>query len=237
VLYERRMPGASIRPMTQTLHEHDVTLKDAVTQELRWTPSIDSTKIGVSVVDGTVTLSGEVVTYPQKLAASRAAQRVRGVVAIAQEITVSDTWRGINDSDIATEAGEALTRNVILPTSVKVTVQNHTITLSGEVEWHYQREAAGHSVQHLKGVESIHNLITIRPKARAGDLKTAIEAALVRHAQLDSHTIGVTTNQAGAVTLRGTVRTWAERDQAENACWAAPGIMSVDNGLRVTLLP
>jgi osmotically-inducible protein OsmY len=155
------------------------------------------------------------------------------VIAIAQEITVSDTWRGINDSDIATEAGDALSRNVVVPASVKATVQNHVITLSGEVEWQYQREASGYAVHHLKGVKGVHNLIAIRPKVRAGDLKTVINEALVRHAQLDSATIGVATSQSGAVTLRGTVRSWAEREQAENACWAAPGITAVDNGLRV----
>jgi osmotically-inducible protein OsmY len=220
--------------MTLTLHTNDLDLKNAVTAELRWTPSIRSAQIGVSVIDGAVTLTGEVDTYPEKLMASQAAQRVHGVTAVAQEITISNTWREISDGDIAREAGESLQRNINVPVSVKAAVQKRVVTLSGEVEWEYQRDAAARAVHYLKGVSNVHNLVTVKPKVMARDLKAAISAALVRSAQLQSKHVGVITDESGGVTLRGSVSSWAEYRQAEHACWAAPGITAVDNQLRIS---
>ena len=222
--------------MTRTRRQQidDLALKNAVTEELWWTRSINSAQIGVAVIDGAVTLSGEVDTYPQMLTASKAAQRVRGVTAVAQEITVSDTWRGIDDADIAREAGDALQRNIEVPVSVKAAVRNHAVTLSGTVQWQYQRQAATAAVQSLKGVKAVHNLIAVHPATSAGDIKGVIGAALGRSAQLAGRTIGVTADATGSVTLRGTVGSWSESRQAEHACWAAPGITAVDNQLRVS---
>ena len=131
--------------MTKTLHRSDADLKAAVVDELSWTPSVDNTHVGVAVTDGAVTLSGEVASYPEKLLACQAAQRVHGVTAIAQEITVRSARGPANDTDLAREAGEALDRAVDVPESVKVAVHGNVVTLSGVVSWQYQREAADRS--------------------------------------------------------------------------------------------
>jgi osmotically-inducible protein OsmY len=218
--------------MTQTLRRPDAELKAAVIDELGWMPSVDSTHVGVAVDDGAVTLSGEVSSYPEKLLAGRAAQRVRGVTAIAQEITVRTSW-GANDSDIARMAGDALEQATDVPESVKASVHDQAVTLTGEVKWNFQRDAAQRAVRHTKGVVSVLNQVTIRPVAIAPDVKAAITAALLRNARVESTKIVVTTDSGGKVILKGTVRSWAERRQAEQACWGAPGVMNVENQLRI----
>lgn len=219
--------------MTETLHRPDSELKSAVIDEIRWTPNVNSTHIGVSVNDGAVTLSGAVDSFPEKLLASRAVQRVRGVVAVAQEITVNSTWSDTTDTDIAMEAGEAVQRAIDVPETVKVSVHDHVVTLSGSVMWHHEREAADRAVRYTKGVKTVLNTIHIRPTAMAGNIKTAIGAALVRNAQLESKHITVTANAAGVVTLEGSVGSWAERRQAEYASWAAPGVTDVVDHLKI----
>ena len=221
--------------MTQTSRRPDAELKGAVVEELRATPSVNSTHIGVAVTDGAVTLSGEVESYPEKALAEKAAQRVRGVTAIAEEITVRSTWGALNDTDIAREASEALQRAVDVPATVTVTVHDHAVTLSGAVPWRYQRAAAARAVRHLKGVHNIVNTIAIRPTAVAADIKTAIGAALLRNAQIENEHITVTTDATGVVTLEGTVHSWAERRQAEHTAWSAPGVTEVTNHLRIDL--
>ena len=220
--------------MTQTSRRPDAELKGAVVEELRATPSVNSTHIGVAVTDGAVTLSGEVETYPEKTLAEKAAQRVRGVTAIAEEITVRDTW-GAADTDIAREAGEALQRAVDVPDTVKAAVHGHVVTLSGVVAWQYQRAGAARAVRYLKGVLDVLDTVTIRPTAAVADIKAAIGAALVRNARIENQHIAVTTGTAGAVTLEGTVHSWAERRQAEQAAWSAPGVTEVTNHLRIDL--
>ena len=129
--------------MTQTLHKSDVELKSDVVDELEWTPNVDAAHIRVAANDGVITLSGEVGTYPEKRAAEQAALRVRGVTAVADEITVRNTWTELADTDIAREVGEALTRSVAVPAdAVKAVVHNHVVTLSGMVTWNFQREVA-----------------------------------------------------------------------------------------------
>ncbi|MGZ6770689.1 MAG: BON domain-containing protein, partial [Mycobacteriaceae bacterium] len=184
------------------------------------------------VTDGAVTLSGEVESYPEKSLAEKAAQRVRGVIAIAEEIGVRDTW-GAADTDIAREASEALRRAVDVPDTVKATVHGRVVTLSGVVEWQYQRAAAARAVCYLKGVRTIINAVTIRPTAVAADIKATIGAAIARNARLENQHIAVTTGTAGAVTLEGTVHSWAQRRQAEHAAWSAPGVTAVTNHLRI----
>lgn len=218
--------------MSPTLSRSDADLKTAVVDELGWTPAVDSTHIGVAVDGGAVTLSGEVATYPEKLLAGRAVQRVHGVTAIAQEITVRLTG-GTNDSDIAREAGEALERAVDVPESVKASVHDHMVTLSGVVDQRYQWVAAERTVHHVKGVSGVLNLVTIRPVAMASGVEAAITAALVRKARLESRNITVTIAAGGLATLEGTVRSWAECLDAEEACWAAPGVMEVSNRLQI----
>jgi osmotically-inducible protein OsmY len=218
--------------MTQTSRRPDAELKGAVVEELRATPSVNSTHIGVAVTDGAVTLSGEVESYPEKALAEKAAQRVRGVTAIAEEITVRHTW-GAADTDIAREASEALQRAVDVPDTVKATVHDHTVTLSGVVAWQYQRAAAARAVRYLKGVRNVLDTVTIGPTAVAADIKAVIGAALVRNARIENEHITVTTDTAGVVTLEGTVHSWAERRQAEHAAWSAPGVTEVVDHLRI----
>lgn len=217
--------------MTQTTHMQDTEIKAAVVRELAWLPSVDSTRIGVTVSGGAVTLSGEVDTYPEKVLAGKAAQRVHGVLGLALELTVHHGWAAANDSDIARESAEALMRTIDVPGSVQVTVANHVVTLSGEVQWQFQREAAIRTVQYLKGVVLVQDTITLRATVAPLDLKDAIRDALVRNAQLESEHIFVTAHAGGEVTLTGKVGSWAESRQVEHACWAAPGVTNVHNQL------
>ena len=200
-------------------------------RELCWLPSIDSTRLRVDVYGGAVTLSGEVDTYPEKVLAGQAARRVHGVTELALEITVSQHWAAANDSDIARESGEALQRAIDVPSSVRVSVTDHAVTLSGEVQWQFQREAAIRTVKYLKGVVAVHDAMTLRATVICLDLKAAIRDALVRNAQLESEQISVTAQAGGGVTLTGTVGSWAESRQVEHACWAAPGVTAVHNHL------
>lgn len=220
--------------MTQTRHAADVALKSAITAELNWTAGLDGANIGVGVTDGAVTLSGEVGSYPEKRRAEGAAIRVRGVRAIAEEITVRTRHGSVNDTDIAREADEALKGAVDVPDgSVSAVVHNHVITLSGHVPWNFQREAAGRSVRYLKGVTGLENTVTIQSAVSASGVKAAITAALVRSAQCEGeHTI-VVTDTGGTVTLGGTVHSMTERRDAERAAWSAPGVSNVVNELLV----
>ena len=219
--------------MTQTLRRSDSEIKSAVVDELEWTPSVDSTHVGVAVDEGAVTLSGEVGSYLEKLMATKATQRVHGVTAIAQEITVRTPWSEINDSDIAREAGEALERAIDVPDSVKAVVHDHVVTLTGTVAWHYQRSAADRAVRYAKGVTSLLNLVKILPVSMVSEVKSSITSALVRNARVETRNIRVTTEAGGVVTLHGTARSWSERGEAEQACWAAPGVTEVVNDLRI----
>lgn len=203
--------------MTQMMTMTGSTLKTLISDELRWTPAVDATKIGVVVNDGAVTLSGSVPSYPQKLLAGKAALRVRGVTALAQELTVHTAWAGADDSDdsdVAAEVLGALGRHVEVPSTVQATVSEHMITLTGEVDWAYQRAAANHAVRSLRGVTGVVNTVTIRPRVHAGDVRHEITAALARNATLEGSQISVVLDGAGTVRLDGTVRFWAERKQA-----------------------
>lgn len=220
--------------MTQPVHKTDTELKVAVTAELAWTPGVNGTHIGVAVNDGAVTLSGEVDTYPEKRLAEHAAVRVYGVTAVAEEITVRSTWLGVNDTDLAREASEALERSVVVPYgTVTAAVHGHRITLSGQVPWHFQREAAEMAVRYLKGVTEVLNGVTIRPTASPAGIKDAITAALVRSAKFEGRHTTVTAGPDGAVALDGTVHSWSERRDAEDAAWSAPGVTNVTNRLRI----
>jgi osmotically-inducible protein OsmY len=220
--------------MTQTFNRHDEAIKTAVVAELRWTPDINDTRIGVAVNNGAVSLSGEVDTYPQLLLASKAAQRVPGVTALAQELTVHGKWSSANDTDIAREAGEALARSVDVPDRVKVEVSDHFITLSGTVTWQHERQSAERSVRYLKGVQGVRNDIAVKPTVATDGLKSSIDAALVRTAVEEGKHITVTADQAGVVTLEGTVGSFAERRQAQHVAWSAPGVTGLNDHLVVT---
>lgn len=220
--------------MTQTLKRTDAELKKNVEDELSWLPSVNSNHIGVSVDGGAVTLTGHVETYPQKMLAAKAVQRVRGVTAIAQEVEVHSSWSSTNDTDIAREAGEALDRSVTVPDAVTASVHNHIVTLAGEVKWRFEREDAVRAVQYLKGVVDVVDGITVTPTVSAAGVKEKIRAALLRNAQFEGEFITVTTEPSGHITLNGNVRSWAERSQVEQVSWSAPGVSRITNNLQVS---
>lgn len=220
--------------MNQTLARRDAAHKTAVTAQLRWTPDVNETRIGVAVDDGAVTLSGEVDSYPQLLLATKAAQRVHGVTAVAQDLTVHTTWSSANDTDIAREAGEALARSVDVPEQVTVKVSDHFITLSGSVTWQHERESAERAVRYLKGVKGVFNHLEIRTAVATEGMKTAIESALIRTAVEEGKHITVTADEAGVVTLLGTVGSVDERHQAQHIVWSTPGVTGLHDNLLVS---
>jgi osmotically-inducible protein OsmY len=212
----------------------DVELKEDVFAELQWEPSVNVANIGVLVEDGAVTLNGYVDTYGEKWDAVAAAKRVAGVTAIADDIQVKVPGSlQRTDGDIANAAADHIKWSISIPAgAVQVTVRDGWITLEGEVEWWYQKNAAEEAVRYLAGVKGVTNLITLTPKAAATAVATSIRSAFERDAVLDSKKIQVETS-GNTVTLRGKVRNHAEKDEAERAAWAAPGVWSVVNKLKV----
>ena len=212
----------------------DATLKIDVLAELNYEPSVKVTDIGVLVKDGTVTLNGYATSYGEKWEAVRAVKRVAGVLAIADDIEVKlPSSLQHNDGDIATAAIHQIDIGTSIPTGiVQATVRDGWITLEGNVEWWYQKNAAGQVVQHLAGVKGVSNFIEIAPKLNAAELETNIQSAFKRSAVLDAEHIRVETG-GNKVILRGDVRNYQEREEAERVAWAAPGVISVANHLEV----
>lgn len=212
----------------------DLRLQQDVQDELRWEPSIKDAEIGVAVKDGVVTLSGYVNTYAQKFAAERAAERVSGIRALAEDLAVKLPGSfARSDTEIAHAAVTGLRWDIEVPDDqIKVLVENGWITLEGSVDWYFQKAAAERAVRYLTGVKGLTNMINVKPKVSATEVKTKIESALRRSAAVDAAKIRVETMD-GTVTLRGTVRTWTERQDAERAAWAAPGVTLVKDELVV----
>jgi osmotically-inducible protein OsmY len=206
----------------------DLSLRDYVLSELEFEPSVNAAHIGVAVDDGVVTLSGHVGSYAEKLAAEKIVQHLKSVRAIAEEIEVRlPSDRKTGDDQIAQRALDIIAWDTTIPDDkVMIKVQKGWITLSGEVDWYFQRNAAEAAVRKLSGVTGITNLIAIKPRVQAGDIKQRIEKALKRNAELEAENIRVVVS-GGRVTLEGQVNAWHERAVAERAAWAAPGVVSV----------
>jgi osmotically-inducible protein OsmY len=212
----------------------DVELQRDVIDELRWDPRVDTAEIGVAVRDGVVTLTGTVDTNAKKYAAIHTAERIAGVRAIAEDLEVKlPSALRRSDTDVAHAAVNALKWNIEVPDDrVKVRVDDGWIILEGEVDWQYERLAAEDSVRWLNGVRGVTNSVKIKTRAFAPDVQRRIQDALKRSAEVDANRISVIATD-GRVTLRGTVRSWTERKDAESAAWAAPGVTMVDDEITV----
>jgi VCBS repeat-containing protein len=215
----------------------DIDLRDAVQEELSWDPTVDDSRIHVTAKNGAIALSGSVESYPQKAAAVRAAERIRGVRAVADDIQVvlPDSVKR-KDAELAAEIAREREWNTSFPASVVVEVAKGTVTLRGEVQWSYQRDEAARAVRHLEGVHSVSNEIRVmpRPEPAADDVEHRIEKALARQADLDARSIRVTRSDDGVVRLHGTVASLAERRLAQLAAESAPGVTRVVNDIGIT---
>jgi osmotically-inducible protein OsmY len=213
----------------------DSDIKRDVEDELRWDPDIDVTDVAVNVHNGVVTLTGFVRSYMQKLNAEADAKRVAGVVGVANDIEVR--LPSIDERPDPEIARDAITQiKSELPYSwekIRVIVKSGWLTLEGEVEWNYQRSRAEQAVLRVRGVKGVSNTIQVKPRVAPMEIKRKIEDALRRSAELDASRITVETN-GSEVILRGTVRSWAERQDAERAAWWAPGVTKVENRIIVS---
>lgn len=217
-----------------TMNKTDKNLRTYVLDELDWEPSIEASDIGVAVSDGIVTLSGRIPSYPQKRAAERAALRVEGVKGIANEIAVrlpGDYER--TDTDIAKAARRAIEWHSQLPTDeITVKVDDGWVTLEGRVHWNYQRARAEQAVRYLTGVRGVSNQLAVESRPMPGDVRDKIRKALQRQAGKEVDRLTITVDD-GTVTLKGTVGSWADREEIERAVWSAPGVDGVQNKLTV----
>jgi osmotically-inducible protein OsmY len=220
----RRLP---LQPYSRSL----VGERDAVMRQLDWDPEVDASAVGVAAKSGTVTLSGFIDTYSGKLAAERAAKRVHGVRAVANDIDVRLRFER-TDADIAQDAARALEFRSSVPESVQVVVHNGHATLTGNVDWLYQKEGAEKAIRHIRGVRSVLNYISVAPRAAVRDVRHRIVKALHQNADVDARHVTVTVS-GDAATLTGTVGTWLQRESAERAAANAPGIARVDNQITV----
>jgi osmotically-inducible protein OsmY len=212
----------------------DSQLKEDVLAELGWDPAVNANEVGVTVKDGVVTLTGHLGTYAEKVAAQRAAQRVTGVKALAVELTVQlSSSHQRTDAQIAASAEHVIDWNALVPKGkIRPVVEAGWITLTGEVEWDYQRRAAEASLRNLLGVRGVTNLVTVKPKVNAANVEKCIQDALVRQARREANHIDVSVDGT-RITLSGKVHSWAERKAAEGAAWSAPGVSNVVDRLEI----
>jgi osmotically-inducible protein OsmY len=212
----------------------DSQIQKDVMAQLKWEPILDAAEIGVGVKEGVVTLSGIVDAYNKKMMAERAAKKVNGVRAVALDIQVgvSPIFKK-TDSEIAETVLNALRlHTAVQEDRIKIKVEDAVVTLEGTVEWEYQRKAAGDSIENLPGIRGVLNYIIVKPKAVASDLEQKIGAAFHRSATIDAQKVRVEI-MGSKVILSGTVRSIAEKEDAEDAVWAAPGVITVENKLHI----
>jgi osmotically-inducible protein OsmY len=220
--------------MRAAIQKTDTEIKTQVLSELQYEPSVKATDIGVLVKDGTVTLNGYATSYGEKWNAVRATKRVAGVNGIADDIEVKlpDSFSR-NDGDIAAAAANQINSIMSIPRgTVNVIVRDGRVVLEGEVEWWFERNTAEEAVQHLTGIKMVTNMIKIKPKLMPTEVERDIKLAFERNALVDAKNIHVETS-GNKVTLRGNVKNWAEREEAERAAWASSGVFSVDDQLKV----
>ena len=213
----------------------DSEIERDVREELKWDPDLDAEDIAISVKDGVVTLAGFTKSYSDRLEAEYAAKRVAGVHAVANDIEVRlPSIDQRPDPDIARDAIANLKAQ--LPVShdrIKLIVKDGWLTLEGTVEWQYQKTTAENAVRHVRGVKGVTNVISVKPKVEATDIKRKILDAFKRNAEVDANRITIETN-GSEVILKGTVRSWIEREEAERVAWSAPGVTFVDDRIVVS---
>jgi osmotically-inducible protein OsmY len=223
---------------TAILSRTDEEIQSDIYEELRWDARVQPNEVGVSVKNGVVTLAGWVDSYSKKWVAERAAHRVRGVLAVANDIEVRlPSTAERTDSDVAAAATRALEWDALVPVGrLEVTVAKGFVTLRGEVEWEYQRREAERGVRRLSGVRGVSNLITVRPRKvpSPDELKSKIEQALIRSVETDAQRITIDVDE-GRIALHGTVKSWMEKEEAERIAWSAPGVRAVDNRITIEL--
>jgi osmotically-inducible protein OsmY len=214
----------------------DLQLQQDVVDELEFDPRIDAAHIGVVADTGVVTLTGYVASYAEKYAAIAAVRRVRGVRAIADEIEIRfPSDKKTSDDQIAKRAADILGWDTMVPSgAIDVMVHNGWVTLTGTVDWYYQKKAAEDNVRKLSGVRGVSNNIEIKPRPQATQVKHKIEQALKRHAEVETKAIRVTVRDNNKVVLEGQVGSWDERNAVEAAAWSAPGVQSVEDRLTIS---
>ena len=214
----------------------DIQIQKDVIEQLKWEPFLNASEIGVAVKNGIVNLSGQVDSYSKKLSAENAAKKIAGVKAIAEDIQigVSPAYNK-TDTEIAEAVVNALKwHSAVQEEKIKIKVENGSVRLDGEVEWEYQRINAKSAIENLTGVRSVINLITVKPVVTATDIQKKMSSFFHRSATIDSGKITAEV-KGSKVILRGTVRSFAEKEDAETAAWNAPGVTSIESKLEIEI--